>query len=155
MVLTVYQWTTAASSHTLPFKETEHLVEPHSGKKLLWTGVLSPIPRELPVLPLLVTFDPLGSLTLNCSWTKCCVSFGGECSLVYDFQKCTYGIKITQLCKGVQTCAYCSGRKFVRVLTQDSALLHGVIAYAITHYHAGWRLPAVMSSLISDGKDNN
>ncbi len=28
---------------------------------------------------------------------------------------------------------YCSGRKFVRVLTQDSALLHGVI----THYHAG------------------
>ncbi len=31
----------------------------------------------------------------------------------------------------------CFGRKFVKVLTQDSALLHGVIAYARTHYHAG------------------
>ncbi len=32
---------------------------------------------------------------------------------------------------------YCPGRKFVKVLMQDSALLHGVIAYAITQYHAG------------------
>ncbi len=32
---------------------------------------------------------------------------------------------------------YCFGRIFVKVLTQDSALLHGVIAFARTHYHAG------------------
>ncbi len=32
---------------------------------------------------------------------------------------------------------YCLGTKFVEVLTQDSVLLHGVIAYARTHYHAG------------------
>ena len=32
---------------------------------------------------------------------------------------------------------YCLGKKILKVLMQDSALLHGVIAYAITHYHAG------------------
>ena len=32
---------------------------------------------------------------------------------------------------------YCFGRKFVKVLTQDSALLYGVIAYARPHYNAG------------------
>ena len=31
----------------------------------------------------------------------------------------------------------CFGRKLVKVLTQDLALLHGVIAYARPHYHAG------------------
>ncbi len=45
---------------------------PHRGK-MLWKGV-----------PLLMTFWPMGSLTLNWghggSWTKCCVSFGGEYS---------------------------------------------------------------------------
>ncbi len=37
---------------------------------------------------------------------------------------------------------YCPGKVFVRVLTQDSVLPHGVIAFVRTHFHAGWRLPA-------------
>ncbi len=32
---------------------------------------------------------------------------------------------------------YCFGRKFVKVLTQDSALLYGVIPYVRAHYDAG------------------
>ncbi len=32
---------------------------------------------------------------------------------------------------------------------------HGVIPYARAHYDAGWRLPAVMSSFISDWNENN
>ena len=31
---------------------------------------------------------------------------------------------------------YCLDKKFVKILMQDSALLHGVIAYARIHYHA-------------------
>ncbi len=31
---------------------------------------------------------------------------------------------------------YYRGKKIVKVLMQDSALLDGVIAYARTHYHA-------------------
>ena len=30
---------------------------------------------------------------------------------------------------------YCFGKKFVKVLMHDSPLLHGVIAYARTHYN--------------------
>ncbi len=31
---------------------------------------------------------------------------------------------------------YCHGKRFVKVLTQDSVLLNGVIAFVITHSHA-------------------
>ncbi len=37
---------------------------------------------------------------------------------------------------------YCLGKGFVRVLTQDSVLLHGVIAFVRTHFHVWWWLPA-------------
>ncbi len=34
---------------------------------------------------------------------------------------------------------YCYGEGFVKVLMQDYGMLHGVIAFIRTHYHAWWR----------------
>ncbi len=45
---------------------------------------------------------------------------------------------------------YCYGEGFGKVLMQDYELLHGVIAFVRSHYHAWWRLPAVTKSNHSD-----
>ncbi len=108
--------------HSLP-KETQHLVQ-----ELPWTkscdrgSLLYFKPYIKPQLP----FEPLGLLTLNwghgSSWTKFCVSFGGEC-IIHDVLKSWhvfFSIWVNTLEKRNRICLFWFGITFALDWTKDS-----------------------------------